>query len=226
MHIHAAEQVREVAEVEARLGARPVAFLLDRFGIGPRWCLIHCTQMTGEETARLAASGAVAGLCPITEANLGDGIFPGAAYRAGGGAFGVGSDSNVRISVAGELGGLEYSQRLVERARNVMAAPGGSVGTALHAGAVAGGARALGRPCGAIAPGALADLVAIDREDAALVGLEDRELVDGWIFAAGDRVVREVWSAGRAVVRDGRHVARDAVTARYRRTLRALTGRA
>jgi formimidoylglutamate deiminase len=225
MHIHAAEQVQEVADVEAWLGARPVEFLLDRFGLGPRWCLIHCTQMTDGETAGLAASRAVAGLCPITEANLGDGIFPGAGFLAAGGAFGVGSDSNVRLSVAGELRGLEYSQRLAHKARNVLAAPGESVGTTLYRGALAGGAQALARPCGAIAPGLLADLVAVDRDDPALAPLDDAELLDGWIFAAGDRVVREVWSAGRPVVRDGRHVARPAIAARYRRTLRALTGR-
>jgi formiminoglutamate deiminase len=225
MHIHAAEQVLEVAEVEGWLGARPVAFLLGEFGLGPRWCLVHCTQMTGDETARLAASGAVAGLCPITEANLGDGVFAGAAYLPAGGAFGVGSDSNVRISLAEELRGLEYSQRLSHKARNVLAAPGASVGATIHAGALAGGARALGRACGAIAPGLLADLVAIDRGDPALVALSDAELLDGWIFAADDRVVREVWSAGRHVVRDGRHLARDAVEARYRRVMADLLAR-
>jgi formimidoylglutamate deiminase len=226
LHIHAAEQDREVAEIETWLGDRPVTFLLDRFGLGARWCLIHCTQMTPDETARLAASGTVAGLCPVTEANLGDGIFPGSAYLAAGGAFGVGSDSNVRIGLAGELCALEYSQRLARKARNVLATPGGSVGAALYAGALAGGARALGRACGAIAPRALADLVAIDRDHPTLAPLDGDGLLDGWIFAAGDAVVREVWAAGRQVVRDGRHVDRDTIAARYRRTLRALVDRA
>jgi formiminoglutamate deiminase len=144
LHIHAAEQVREVAEIEGWLGARPVEFLLG-IGIGPRWCLVHATQMTADETARLARSGAVAGLCPITEANLGDGVFNGPGFLAEGGLFGIGSDSNVRIALAEELRALEYSQRLTQRARNVLAAPGASVGTALYAGALAGGARALGR---------------------------------------------------------------------------------
>lgn len=219
MHIHAAEQQTEVDQVVGWLGARPVAFLLDRIGIGSRWTLIHATQMTGVETAGLAGSGAVAGLCPITEANLGDGIFPGAAYRAAGGNFGIGSDSNVRISVAEELRGLEYSQRLGHRARNMLADPGDSVGESLYRAALAGGAQALGRQSGAIRPGLLADLVTIDRDDVVLGALGDGQLLDGWIFAAGDRVVREVWSAGRAVVRDGRHLQRQTLETRYRQAM-------
>ena len=225
LHIHAAEQVQEVEAVEAWLGARPVAFLLDHVGIGPRWCLIHATQMTADETARLAGCGAVAGLCPITESNLGDGIFPGTAYLAAGGTIGIGSDSNVRIALAGELRTLEYSQRLRDRARNRLAAPGNSVGATLHAAALAGGARALARDCGALRAGALADLVAIDRSGDTLGPLADDQLLDGWTFAADDRVVREVWSAGRHVVRDGRHLARDRVAARYRRTMSDLMAR-
>jgi formiminoglutamate deiminase len=225
LHIHAAEQAEEVAQVEAWLGARPVEVLLDRVGIGPRWCLIHATQMTGAETVGLARSGAVAGLCPITEANLGDGVFNGPEYLAAGGAFGVGSDSNVRIGLAEELRTLEYGQRLLRRARNVMAEPGESVGQGLYRRALMGGAQALGRECGTIAPGRLADLVAIDREAVALAPLADGQLLDGWIFAADDRVVREVWSAGRHVVRGGRHVARDAVEARYREAMAGIVAR-
>lgn len=167
----------------------------------------------------------MAGLCPITEANLGDGVFNGPGYREAGGAFGIGSDSNVRIALAEELRTLEYGQRLVHRARNVLAAPGASVGAALHAAALAGGARALGRDCGAVRPGALADLVAIDREQATLAPLPPAQLLDGWIFAADDRVVREVWSAGRHVVHDGRHVARAAVEARHREAMSRILAR-
>jgi formimidoylglutamate deiminase len=225
LHIHAAEQVREIEEVQAWLGARPVEVLLERVGIGPRWCVVHATHMTADETEGLARSGAVAGLCPITEANLGDGVFAGAEYLAAGGAFGVGSDSNVRIALAEELRTLEYGQRLSRLTRNVMAAAGRSVGETLYARALAGGAQALQRACGAIRVGALADLVAIDRDDVALGPLDDGQLLDGWVFAAGDRVVREVWAAGRHVVIEGRHVDRDRLEARYRAVMARLVAR-
>src|SRR5690606_6428346 len=225
LHIHAAEQVQEVTQIEAWLGARPIDFLLDDIGLDRRWCVIHATQMTERETTRLARSGAVAGLCPITEDNLGDGVFSGPGFLAAGGAFGIGSDSNVRISLAEELRTLEYSQRLMHRARNVLAAPGASAGHTLYTGALAGGAQALTRGCGAIAPGMLADLVTIDREDASLAPLTPDQLLDGWIFAADDRVVREVWSAGRHVVQDGRHIARERIEADYRRTMAGIMAR-
>jgi formimidoylglutamate deiminase len=151
-----------VEEVLAAFGARPVDWLLDHAEVDGRWCLIHCTQMLPEETARLAATGAVAGLCPITEASLGDGIFDGVRYLAAGGRFGVGSDSNIRISLSEELRSLEYSQRLRDRGRAMLAEPERSTGRVLFDGAVAGGAQAAGRASGAIAPGRWADLVALD----------------------------------------------------------------
>jgi formimidoylglutamate deiminase len=226
MHIHAAEQVPEVEQVVAWLGARPVEFLLDRIGLDSRWCLIHATQMTTEEARGLAASGAVAGLCPITEADLGDGIFEGVEYLGAGGRFGLGTDSNIRIAAVGEVRQLEYSQRLKHKARNVLApAEGASVGETLYRGALAGGAQALGRDCGAIREGALADLVALDGEHLSLAPLAEGQLIDGWVFAVDGGAVREVWSAGRHVVRDGRHIARDAVEASYRAAMTAVLGR-
>jgi len=246
VHIHIAEQPREVADIEAWLGARPVEWLLRNADVTPAWCLIHATHMTGAETRSLAASGAVAGLCPITEANLGDGPFNGPAYLTAGGAFGIGSDSNVLISLTEELRMLEYSQRLRDMARNVMVAgegegqngghnggqngaheggqngTGGSVGTALYRGAARGGAQALGRKAGRIAVGQLADLVAIDSQDTALMALPRHQLLDGLAFAATDRVVTDLWSAGRHAVRDGRHIARDAIETRYRSAMKTL----
>ncbi|MCE8546152.1 formimidoylglutamate deiminase [Ruegeria pomeroyi] len=225
VHIHIAEQTREVEEIEAAYGARPVDWLLNNAAVGPRWCLIHATHMTDAETRAMAATGAVAGLCPITEANLGDGIFNGVPYLETGGAFGVGSDSNILISLSEELRLLEYSQRLRDRERNVLAGAEGSTGAALYLGAVRGGARALDRGAGEIAPGALADLVAIDSNAPALCALEPGQLLDGLIFAAGDRVVTDLWSAGRHQVRAGRHVAEDAIARRYGAVLRDLLSR-
>jgi formimidoylglutamate deiminase len=212
LHLHAAEQVPEVDEIVAVHGARPVELLLDRFEVDSRWCLIHATQMLPAETERLAASGAVAGLCPVTEANLGDGIFEGARFLEARGHFGVGSDSNIRITANEELRQLEYSQRLQHLARAVMARSGQSCGRTLYEAALGGGSRALGRNCGAIQPGMLADLCALPEQ--AVDGLAGDAALDWWIFC-GERGVGDVWSAGRRSVAGGRHVTRDRVAARY-----------
>lgn len=223
IHIHIAEQAREVADCLTWCGRRPVEWLLDHASVDGHWCLIHATHMSEAETGRLAASGAVAGLCPITEANLGDGLFPAAPYLAAGGAFGVGSDSNVLIDAAEELRTLEYGQRLTRQARNVLASQGRpSVGGALFAGALSGGARALGvRPPG-LEPGASADIVCLDAGHPSLTGRQGDGLLDGWIFAARGGAVDHVWRRGRKVVEAGRHVGHDAIAQAYRRTITKL----
>lgn len=222
IHIHVAEQIREIEEITAHMGARPVEWLLDHVDVNAHWCLIHATHMTARETRGLAASGAVAGLCPVTEANLGDGIFAGGDYQAAGGVFGVGTDSNVNISLTEELRLLEYSQRLRDRARNVLADDNGSTGAALYLSAAQGGARALGRDSGRIALGQIADLVAIDGEHPALFALNDAQVLDGFVFAGNDGLVRDLWSAGRHQVRDGRHVAEEPITKQFRAAMRDL----
>lgn len=222
VHIHIAEQTREIEQIEAWLRARPVEWLLANQPVDRRWCLVHATHMTPDEIDGAARSGAVAGLCPITEANLGDGVFEGPRYLAAGGGFGIGSDSNVRIALGEELRMLEYSQRLRDRARNVLVPREGSVGETLYLGAAAGGAQALGRGAGTLATGSLADLVAIDGSDPSLAALSDGQLLDGLCFAAGDRVVTDVWSAGRRVIRSGRHPRREEIRARYARAVSDL----
>lgn len=222
VHIHVSEQLKEVRDIQAWLGARPVEWLLSNNDVGPNWSLIHATHMTDHETRAMADSGAVAGLCPITEANLGDGPFNGPAFLEAGGAFGVGSDSNVNISLTEELRTLEYSQRLRDRARNVMVVGEGSVGHTLYVGAARGGAQALGRNAGEIATGKLADLVAIDTKSMALCALKQDQILDGLVFAAKDNVVTDLWSAGRHCVTGGVHIARDAITASYRTAVSEL----
>jgi len=222
VHMHIAEQVGEVEAIEAAYGTPPVAWALSSLEIDARWCLIHATHMTAQETEALAARGAVVGLCPITEANLGDGIFDGARYLAAGGRFGVGSDSNLRIGLAEELRQLEHSQRLRDRARAVLCDAERSVGRVLYEGACRGAAQALGREAGAIAPGRLADLVALDGDALVLDGLAGDRILDAWIFAGDDRLVSEVWSAGRHLVEGGRHPRREAVAARFRAALTDL----
>jgi formimidoylglutamate deiminase len=221
VHVHFAEQVAEVAEVETAWGARPVDWALANLPLGPRWCMIHATQMTPGETAALARTGVVAGLCPITEANLGDGIFDGPGWRAAGGAFGVGTDSNIRISWPEELRLLEYSQRLSGRARAVLA-DHRSTGRLLWEEAARGGAQAAGRSSGAIAVGHWADLVALDTGDLRLAGLEGDQMLDAFVFAGRDGLVTDLWSAGRHIVQAGRHIAREGVAGRFRAALGRL----
>jgi len=222
IHIHISEQPKEVADISEWLGARPVEWLLQNAPVDDQWCLIHATHMTVKETVDMAKSGAIAGLCPITEANLGDGPFNGVEYLAAGGAFGLGSDSNVRISLTEELRTLEYSQRLRDLGRNVIIPGEGSVGEALYLGAAQGGAQALGRGSGRIQIGELADVVAIDSGAPALLALREDQLLDGLSFAAGDNVVTDVWSAGRHQVQGGRHIAQDVILANYRSAITEL----
>ena len=224
VHIHVAEQVAEVAEVQAATGLRPVEWLLKNVELGPRWCLIHATQMEAFETEGMARAGAVAGLCPITESNLGDGIFDGMQFRAAGGVFGVGSDSNVRISLSEELRTLEYSQRLAGKGRAMLAEEGRSTGRVLYEEAAKGGAVAGGRASGAIAPGLWADLVALDCAGPDMEFAAGDTLLDTFLFAGDDRMVAEVWSAGRHIVTGGRHAGREGIRARYRAAMARLRG--
>lgn len=222
IHIHIAEQTREVEDCLAWSSARPVEWLLANLPVDPRWTLVHATHMTSAETRALAASGAVAGLCPITEANLGDGLFPALDYADAGGAWAVGSDSNVLIDASEELRLYEYGQRLTHRGRNLVGpAPGASTGAALFAASLAGGGRSLGGG-GAIVIGASADFLTLDTDHPCLVARDGDALVDGWLFAAGRAGIDCVWRRGQRVVSHGRHHARDAIVARYRTTLAGL----
>jgi formiminoglutamate deiminase len=219
IHIHAAEQVREVEDCLAWSGARPVQWLLDNAPVDSRWCLIHATHQTTDEIAWLARSGAVAGFCPITEANLGDGLSPAAAYIGAGGVFGIGTDSNVRIDVSEELRLLEYSQRLRDRARNVVGVEGvPSTGRTLFEGAVRGGAQALGAARAGLVEGASADFISLDVNSPTLAERHGDALLDSFIFAGGS-TIDGVWRAGRKVVAGGKHVARDDVANRFRAAL-------
>jgi formimidoylglutamate deiminase len=223
VHIHAAEQRKEVDACVSWSGARPVEWLLEHAPVDERWCLIHATHVTGDEVRRLAAARAVAGLCPTTEANLGDGLFPLRDYLGAHGFFGVGSDSHVSVSPVEELRWLEYGQRLVSGARNVASGfPHASTGRSLFEGAVAGGARALGVHTGALEVGRRADLIVLDAEHPALAGRTGDALLDSWVFAGNRATVRDVLVGGRWVVRDGHHAREEPVLARYRETIRRL----
>ena len=216
IHIHIAEQPKEVADCEAWSGARPVAWLLDHHEVDGRWVLVHATHMTDAETAAAAKTGAIAGLCPTTEANLGDGVFRLTDWQAAGGAWGVGSDGNTSIDPREELRWLEYGQRLTGLRRAVAARePGASVGAALWRDAVAGGAAAMGQPVGSIAPGHAADLVVLDPNHAALTDRNEDEILDSLVFAGLDSPVKEVRVGGKTVVQHGRHPAANAAATAY-----------
>ena len=192
VHMHLAEQVAEVDEVQAALNARPTEWLLDHYNVDPRWCLIHCTQMTGQETRALAASGAVAGLCPITEANLGDGIH---------------------ITLFEELKTLEYSQRLRDKSRAALATSDRSTGRVLFDAANKGGAQAGGRDSGVLATGKMADILGLDLDNEWGANRVGDIALDTLIFGGnGQRCITDVWSAGRHMVKQGRHVQRDRIT--------------
>jgi formimidoylglutamate deiminase len=222
IHIHAAEQLKEVDDCLAWSGKRPVEWLLDNLSLNERWCLIHATHLTAVEIARLASSGAVAGFCPVTEANLGDGLAPAAPLIAAGGWFGVGTDSNVSISVRDELRQLEYAQRLRDRARNVVVGTVPSTGRALFDGALRGGWRALGQPEAGLAEGSTADFFTLDTDSPALAEREGDALIDSFIFGGGQNAIDGVWRAGHKVVTRGVHHARETIARRYRAALTRL----
>jgi formimidoylglutamate deiminase len=209
IHIHIAEQTKEVDDCVAWSGQRPVAWLLDHAPVDARWCLVHATHMDADEYRRAAATGAVAGLCPSTEANLGDGLFDWPAWHAAGGAWGIGSDSHACVNAAEELMLLEYGQRLATRRRNVMAtAAHPQVATAMLLAAVAGGAQAAGRPIAGLSVGQQADLVTLDAQHPALAGLAAPDMLSAHVFASHrTSAIHSVHVAGRARVQHARHAA-------------------
>jgi formimidoylglutamate deiminase len=222
VHMHVSEQVKEVDDCLAAHGRRPIELLYETVPVDRRWCLVHATHAEPNEIDLIARSKAVAGLCPITEANLGDGVFDTTRFLAADGRFGVGSDSLVRISVAEELRALEYAQRLKHRSRNALGEEGRSTGRRLHDLACAGGAQALGRAIGAIAPGRRADIVVLDRDHPSLAAAQGDVILDAWIFSADNTALSDVICGGAHLVSGGRHRAHDRLLARYRETVRRL----
>ncbi len=221
-HMHLAEQKKEVTEVENAWGARPVEWLLDNVAVDEKWCLIHCTQMLSHETSMLAKSGAVAGLCPITESSLGDGIFDGISFLNSGGRIAIGSDSNIRISLSEELRTLEYSQRLRDHSRAAFATEQFSTGRRLLEAVIEGGAQAAGRQTGRIEAGQWADLMSLDNSHPDLVGVKGDTLLDTFIFAGDDRMISDVWSAGRHQVVNSQHINRESIVRRYLNVMKTL----
>ncbi|CAD5107319.1 formimidoylglutamate deiminase [Zestomonas carbonaria] len=225
VHIHIAEQQKEVDDCLAWSGRRPLQWLYENVEVDARWCLVHATHAEPGEVAVMARSGAVAGLCLTTEANLGDGIFPAVDYLDQGGRLGIGSDSHVSVSVAEELRWLEYGQRLRDQRRNrLYRADQPMIGRTLYDAALAGGAQALGQPVGALAVGKRADWLVLDGDDPYLATSQDDALLNRWLFAGGDRQVRDVMVGGRWVVRNGHHAAEEQTARAFAQVLREVLG--
>lgn len=226
-HIHIAEQQKEVADCLDWSGKRPVEWLLENAAVDERWCLVHATHVTEAERRAIASSRAVAGLCPITEANLGDGIFPAAAFLNEGGRIALGSDSNVYVSLAEEIRLLEYGQRLTRGARNVLGDAENSTGTRIFLAALKGGHQALGRPGPAgLQTGAMADFVVLDPAHPALAGRPAEKIPDSWLFAGDNGVVKDVAVGGRMVIQNRRHEQEDRITGRFRAVMTELAATA
>jgi formimidoylglutamate deiminase len=224
VHIHIAEQIAEVEACLAAEGARPVQWLLDRFDVDARWCLVHATHMDADETIALAQRGAVAGLCLTTEANLGDGLFPAHDYLEAGGAFGIGSDSHIGVDWRAELRLLEYGQRLVRRQRNVLASRQTAyVADRLFRGALAGGARATGRAVGELVLGARADWIVLDPQHPNLAEQTPDTWLSSIVFCEhGETPVLNVYVGGEQVVHQRRHRDEARLYADYRNALAHL----
>lgn len=223
VHIHIAEQQKEVDDCLAWSGRRPLEWLYDQVAVDERWCLVHATHALPNEVALMARSRAIAGLCPTTEANLGDGIFPATDFLAAGGRFGIGSDSHVSVSPVEELRWLEYGQRLRDQQRNrLVGARQPNVGQHLFEQALQGGAAALGQEIGALEAGRRADWVVLDGADPYLSSAPAEAVLNRWLFAGGDRQVRDVMVGGRWVVQEGRHPDEAASAREFAQVLRSL----
>jgi formimidoylglutamate deiminase len=225
VHIHIAEQQKEVDDCLTWSGRRPLQWLYEHVDVDERWCLVHATNAEADEVASMAKSRAVAGLCLTTEANLGDGIFPAVDYIAQGGRWGIGSDSHVSLSVVEELRWLEYGQRLRDQRRNRLYRPDQPmVGRTLYDAALVGGAQAMGQPIGALEVGKRADWLVLDGNDPYLATASGDAILNRWLFAGGDRQIREVMVGGRWVIRDGRHADEEESSRAFAQVLRELLG--
>ena len=224
IHIHIAEQTKEVDQCVDWSGQRPVEWLLKNTNVDKRWCLIHATHMTDAEINALAKTSAAVGLCPTTEANLGDGLFPLEKFMRQKGKIGIGSDSNTSVDVAEELRLLEYGQRLNQKRRNIGASSeGDSTGETLFKASLAGGSQALDQPIGSLSPGHRADLIVLNNQHPVLLGRTGSAIIDSWIFTGGRELISDVFVAGQHLVKKHRHIRQENIERRYRETIKSLT---
>lgn len=223
MHIHIAEQQKEVDDCLEFIGKRPVEYLYDAADIDENWCLVHATHLNDNEISMIAQSRAVAGLCPTTETNLGDGIFPLPEFIAAQGRFGIGSDSHISVSVPEELRLLEYGQRLTHQRRNIAHdSADKNIGAFLYKNACKGGAQALGVLAGEIKENARADYVVLNEDHPLLYGKGRDQILDSYVFAGSEPLVKDVIVSGRIIIRNGQHPMEDSITRAYKKTLQKI----
>lgn len=222
LHLHIAEQQREVDQCMASNGRRPVRWLLENYAVTDQWCLVHATHMDGDEIENLADTGAVVCLCPSTEANLGDGLFPLHEFLSAGGQIAIGSDSHISINPFEELRWLEYGQRLASQSRNVASLQEPHVGRELFSRALAGGAQATGQAPTGLQAGAWADCVALDDNDPMLVGHDDGSLLDALVFSGYRLPIERVMVHGDWCVIEGDHVNQNDYRSAYAATLERI----
>lgn len=183
IHIHIAEQQKEVDDCIESLGTTPVKYLLDNVDVDSTWCLVHATHMTPEECEMVARSDATICVCPTTEANLGDGIFEGEQFLLkNDGQIAIGSDSHVALNPLSEIRTLEYSQRLLHRRRSILCNKSKSTGRFLCEKVFSGGARSLGFKTGSIQKGYQADLITFDRPEYFGPEIQPDQLLDFLVF--------------------------------------------
>ncbi|MCF6225164.1 MAG: formimidoylglutamate deiminase [Xanthomonadales bacterium] len=222
IHIHIAEQQQEVKDCVDYYGTSPVRWLLDNLPVNERWCLIHATHVDTQELKMMRAANVVAGLCPTTEADLGDGIFPASQWQQLGGAWGIGSDSNLCVNATEELRWLEYGQRLRDQQRNLLATPGQIVGAELYKNALSGGVQALAKPpARGFAIGQRADMLVLNQQHTLLLDKENDQILDAWVFAGVQEMLSQVWVGGRCVVEAGEHINADRIEADWRQLLKS-----
>ena len=219
-HIHIAEQQQEVNDCLSYYGATPVRWLLDNFPVNESWCLVHATHVDAQELQMMHKAGVVAGLCPTTEADLGDGIFPASDWQELGGTWGIGSDSNLCVNAPEELRLLEFGQRLRDQQRNIMAAEGETVGVKLYRNALSGGLQALAKtPARGFAVGQRADFLVMNHDHPLLLDKKRDQLIDAWVFAGNRQMLSQVWIAGQCVVENGHHLNQDKIESDWRRAI-------
>ncbi|MEM7229698.1 MAG: formimidoylglutamate deiminase [Planctomycetota bacterium] len=196
-HMHLEEQPQEIKDCVDRYGMTPLRVVNEHLSIDPRFTAVHCTHTADADMDEFLAAGGHVCICPLTEANLGDGVahVPGMVKR--GGSVCIGTDSNSRISFTEEIRWLEYVQRVVRQERGSLRGGDGDVARPLFEMATVHGAQSLGVRAGRLDPGAWADLQLIDLDHAALHGWTEDTLLTSYLLGTGNEAIANTCVGGQ-----------------------------